>query len=307
MENNYNNFRDLAQAVNGLSEITSKAYQGDKSHYVKQTAASLFGAEGTEDYKNYLSRDPSSEELYGVFSEVLEQRKGDLESSIQNDLEKIIKDAPEELVMIGARNTAAHRTGNEKHDDIARAHEDYIETKKLISDYLTPKTRLEAREKIIAKLDAGYDQRYAHDEEICELMKDYARFKNDESLIREYNGIVQKTEKKFLSKLKGNASKYLFENIKDLEDKSSFIGFLLSGDKKQLVQTAIANGDAQNAEMLSQEIRMDIESQGQSSEEVQNILMNGGNGYGNGESRQIIRTPRGIQRVAQNVPVVNAA
>ena len=305
MVNNYDSFRSLAQNMNGLTEITSKAYQGDKSPHIKKVAASLFGAEGTEDYRNYLSRDPSSEELYSVFSEKLEQTRADLEAFIENDLEKIIKDAPEKILMDGAKNTASYRTGDEKHDEIVKAHEDYMKAKELVSDYFNPKTRFEAREKIIAKLDVVYDKRYADDEEICNLMKDHSRFESDNSLIGEYSKIIQETEKRFLSKLNGNVAKYLYENIKDLKDKNSFIGFLLSGDKKQLVQTAIANGDKQNAEMLSQEIRMDAEVQGQSPEEVQNILMNGGNG--NGGSRQIIRTPRGIQRVAQNVPMTNAA
>ncbi len=86
-------------------------------------------------------------------------------------------------------------------------------------------------------------------------MKDFAEV-SDNFLIREYKALIRQAKEEFENQL-GNRVSYLYENVKRLEDDSDFIGFLITGDKKQLVKTAMENGDDLGVDILSEDIQGD--------------------------------------------------
>jgi hypothetical protein len=303
MANKYQNFKNLAKESQILRDATEKAYQGDKSPHIKQIAGRLFNTYETSNYGSYLSRDPSSEEVYNVIAKATEQKGKAIEYSIKNDLEGILNDAPNDLIEFASKNIAPVRTNNEKYSGIAKAHGDYMDARKIWTDYNKPESRKEARKKLLKKVDKVYSQRYKKDKEYGDLMKDMARF-SDVILGREYMKIIKDAETNFNLKLNGNVKGYLYENVKNLGDKSSFINYILTGDETQLVQTAVTSGNQEHAEMINEELRRDIELQGHSPEEARNILMQQ---YGSEESGPVIRRQQGIQRPAQRIRMQNYA
>ena len=303
MENKYKSFIGMVQKTNDLMKARQEAYKNPTPSISDKGIASSLYDKDNQEYKDYLlSKNSSSEEISSVLTEGVNQTNQKVKNAVENDLESIISDAPDEITEFAAENVAPYRTKNKEHDVIVNAHEKYIQAKTLLKEYRTPKTRVEARKEILKKVHKVYDERYAEDEETRKFMKDLSTA-SSRILQREYIDVIARVKEEFDKRLEGKEAKYLFKNIETLDDKSSFVGFLISRDKRQLIQTAISNGHLESAEMLSDEMKEDIESEieNQSPEEIRNILMHQyDNGNGNGTA---VKVAPWMQRATQNVPM----
>lgn len=306
MENQYDAFRELIKKQGTVSQLSQKAYSDSSPSLAsKQGAASFYSGENAN-YANYLRNNPSNEEVCSVLAEEVTQLTNQVQAKAQNDLEGIVRSAPEKLVKFAAKNVRVHADTKGKYGAIAKAHEAYRELKEIKQAYKVLETRKVAREKLLKAVDKVYNERFSDCERTKKLIKNMARF-SDAFLMLDYNDLIKKAEENFEHKLEGNEAGYLNENVKKLEDKSNFIGYLVSGDKKHLIKSAQENDDDSGAESIEDEVQRD-EIANMSPTQAREMMLRNyeqANGYSEGEfalSRNAM-----AQNPAGNILTGNAA
>ena len=258
MVNYYQDLRKLVNEMSLFARASQEVLKTGANLYSKNLVAGLLVEEGTENERDYLLHQGSDEELYKFLTTATEQKETEIQEKINRNLEKILQDAPDKITDFAAKNVKPSKIGNERHDKTARTHEKYRDLRETLQSYRTAKNneeKTEIRKQLTNAINPIYEQRYEDSPEIKELMKDFAEV-SDNFLIREYKALIRQAKEEFENQL-GNRVSYLYENVKRLEDDSDFIGFLITGDKKQLVKTAMENGDDLGVDILSEDIQGD--------------------------------------------------
>jgi len=305
LENKYEEFKKLVQETGSLAKLSQEVYNSpNPSMAAKNIAANLY-SKRNRFYSTYLLNSPSNEEIYSVLVEGGKQKSKKVETKIQKNLEEIIRDAPKDLVKFAVENISPIKSN--KYNKIFKAHKKYRKLSKDLQDYKILETRKEARGKLLREVDRVYDERYFDCDRTKRLMKKMARF-SDIFLVGEYKEIIRQAKEKFEKTLQNNEVNYLNANVKDLDDKTDFISYLVSGDKKYLVKSAQENDDESGAELLEEEIQRD-EIANMSPEQAREIILRNyeqANEYSEGDF--VISRGEGIAtNPAGNILIENAA
>jgi len=305
MVNQYKEFIGLINYQQRLAGAAQDAHTNPNVSILTRKIAA--DAVSRPEEKAYLRREATPEQIYGLLTQTANYVDEQIENSIKSNLEGILRDVPEELGLVeyAAKNIKPVKTRNEEHDIIAMYHEEYRNAKQVSQDYNSKAVakRVDARGKLLSVVDKVYDERYADHMESAELMKKIARI-SDDILEREYKKIVNKAEKEFDRRLNSNIAHYLSENVKGMEDKLSFIRYIISGDKKHLVKTAQENEDTVSATSLSEEIQMDQLAQ-MSPQEQQRVAFRRDYANQSEDSEEGLALSRGSGMPApSNIPVV---